>query len=284
VHNGGVILALVAALVAGTAGAAPFSPPPVYQSAARDVAAGSIGQTVAAETPADSGPVPLIPPEQAFTPSELANVALHVRNSLTGDLYDNFQLFLYVSKAGSGRWAQHMFVLAKKPDGALVVLQDWPVSTGRELNETNAAGTMLPSFTPEGYYQFDPARMYASHRSVQWGEEMPYAMFFNWTRNGRATGLAIHAATDNEVSLLGTRASAGCVRLSPQAAEDLFTLVQAQYRGSAPVFEAYARNGATGNDGGLHFNADGSFQLADGYKVLVFIEDFNGEPSVASLR
>jgi lipoprotein-anchoring transpeptidase ErfK/SrfK len=285
-RSGGVILAFMAAFAASTAFAAPLSPSRTDQSMAADAAAGPMvhpSLPVAAPI-ADSVPIVLIPPVRTFSASELENVALHVRNSLTGDLYDNFQLFLYVSKAESGPWAQHMFVLAKKPDGTLAVLQDWPVSTGRELNEANAAGTLLPSFTPEGYYQFDPARMYTSHRSGQWGDEMPYAMFFNWTRDGRETGLAIHAATDDEVSLLGTRASAGCVRLSPQAAQDLFTLVQAQYRGSAPVFEAYARNGATGNGGGLHFNADGSFQLADGYKVLVFIEDFSGEASVASLR
>ncbi len=223
-------------------------------------------------------------PNPSLSATELADVARHVKLSLTSDLFDNFQLFLYVSKAETGRWAQHMFVLGKSPDGTLAVLEDMPASTGRERNETNAAGKMLPSFTPQGYYQLDPARMYENHRSLQWGEEMPYAMFFNWTRDGRETGLAIHGATDNEVSLLGTRASAGCVRLSPQAAQDLFTLVQAQYRGAAPVFEAYARNGATGNDGDLHFNADGSHQLAIGYKVLVFIEDFGGDANIASLH
>lgn len=234
--------------------------------------------------PMDAEPAPVVLTPPALSAEELTAVALHVKNTLTGDLYDNFQLFLYVSKSESGPWAQRMFVLTKQPDGTLAVLDNWPVSTGRERNEANAAGKMLPSFTPQGYYQLDPARMYTSHRSIQWGDPMPYAMFFNWTRDGQATGLAIHAATDDEVSLLGTRASAGCVRLSPDAAQNLFTLVQAEYRGAAPVFEAYARNGATGNGGSLHLNADGSFQLADGYKVLVFIEDFGGDASVASLQ
>jgi L,D-transpeptidase-like protein len=238
---------------------------------------------VQAIMPADPDPAPIVltPP---LSPDELAAVSLHVRNTLTADLFDNFQLFLYVSKSESGPWAQRMFVLTKQSGGTLAVLDNWPVSTGRERDEANAAGKMLPSFTPEGYYQLDPARMYTSHRSLQWGDSMPYSMFFNWTRDGRATGLAIHAATDDEVSLLGTRASAGCVRLSPDAAQNLFMLVQADYRGAAPMFEAYARNGATGNSGNLHFNTDGSFQLADGYQVLVFIEDFGGDASVASLH
>jgi hypothetical protein len=235
----------------------------------------------AAPVIADSGPQALVAPVQPLSEIDRANVALHVRNSLTGELYDNFQLFLYVSKAESGPWAQHMFVLTKQAAGTLAVLEDWPVSTGRERNESNSAGTMLPSFTPQGFYQLDPGRMYEIHRSMQWGEMMPYAMFFNWTKEGHATGLAIHAATGDEISLLGSRASAGCVRLSPEDAQGLFKLVQAQYRGAAPMFEVYARNGASGNGGNLLVNADGSFQLADGYKVLVFIEDFGGDASVA---
>jgi hypothetical protein len=224
-----------------------------------------------------------VPPVQAFSPAELGSVVLHVKNSLTSDLYDNFHLFLYVSKAASGPWAQHMFVLSKGPDNTLAVLEDWPISTGRELNEANDAGTMLTTTTPQGYYQLDPGRLYVSHRSIQWDEPMPYAMFFNWTRDGQPTGLAIHAATEDEVSLLGSRASAGCVRLSPQAAQDLFTLIQAEYRGAAPMFETYSRNGASGNGGSLRVKTDGSFQLADGYTVLVFIEDFGGDTTAAAL-
>jgi hypothetical protein len=234
--------------------------------------------------PSDADTAPIVLTLPPLSTDDLAAVALHVRNTIANDLFDNFQLFLYVSKSDSGPWAQRMFVLTKHPDGTLAVLDNWPVSTGRERNESNAAGKSLPSFTPQGYYQLDPARMYTSHRSIQWGDSMPYAMFFNWTRDGHATGLAIHAATDDEVSLLGTRASAGCVRLSPVAAQSLFTLVQADYRGATPAFEGYIRDGATGNSGDLQINADGSFKLADGYKVLVFIEDFGGDASVASLH
>jgi hypothetical protein len=85
-----------------------------------------------------------------FSASELAGMAQHVRNSLTSELYKNFELFLYVSEAAGGRWAQRMFVLAKQPDGTLVMLEDYPVLTGRERNESNAAGAMLQTFTPQG--------------------------------------------------------------------------------------------------------------------------------------
>ncbi len=231
----------------------------------------------------DFKPDVLAPPRSLFPQSDLASVVQHVKSRLTSELYENFRLFVYVNKAARGPWAQHMFVLRKQPDNTLVVLEDWPISTGRELNETNGAGAMLATTTPQGFYQLDPQRLYVSHRSVQWDEPMPYAMFFNWTRDGKATGLAIHAATEGEISLLGTRASAGCVRLSPQAAQDLFVLIQTDYRGAAPMFEAYSRDGPSGNGGSLRVNPDGSFQLADGYSVLVFIEDFGGDTTAVAL-
>jgi hypothetical protein len=104
---------------------------------------------------------------------------------------------------------------------------------------------------------------------------------FKWTRDGLETGLAIHAATDNEISLLGTRASARCVRLCPSDAQELFKLVQAQYRGAVPLLEPYSRKGSSGNRGNLLTNSDGNFQVAQGYKVLVFIDDFGADPGVA---
>ena len=279
-----VILAFMAAFATraafGAAGAQPVeqngtaNPPNTLSQSA------SLSPLSADTSDMPIAPIPSVP---ALSATELENVALHVRSGLSSELYDNFQLFLYVSKAESGRWAQRMFVLAKRPDGTLTVLSDWPVSTGRERNEFNDAGTMLPSFTPAGFYQLDPRRMYATHRSNQWGESMPDAMFFNWTKEGRATGLAIHAATDGEVSLLGTRASAGCVRLSPDAAEALFNRVREQYRGAVPKFAPYSRHGSPGNGGTLQSKADGSLELANGYSVLVFIEDFPGDANVSLL-
>ena len=44
--------------------------------------------------------------------------------------------------------------------GELTLRYDWPVSTGREKVEYNKAGWKLPSFTPAGYYELDPHRMY----------------------------------------------------------------------------------------------------------------------------
>jgi hypothetical protein len=219
---------------------------------------------------------------EALSTSELSTIANHLSDSLSDELYGNFQLFLYVNKAENGPWAQRMFVFLKQADDSLALARDWRVSTGRERIESNSAGKELPSFTPQGNYELDPSRMFENYTSIQWGEPMPYAMFLQWKNKGKSTGLAIHAATDDELPALGARASAGCVRLDPQAARDLFHLVQSQYRGPVPIFGADPQSGTTDNADSLLHKPDGSFVLADGYRVLVIIDDYGGENMVAS--
>jgi len=118
---------------------------------------------------------------------------------------------------------------------------------------------------------------------MQWNEPMPYAMFFNWVKDGNQTGLAIHAASGGDIAMLGNRASAGCVRLPPEAARQLFTLIKTQYRGLAPRFAMDRRTGTMSNEGILLHDPSGKLQLAEGYKVLVFIENYGGENVVAAL-
>jgi lipoprotein-anchoring transpeptidase ErfK/SrfK len=224
-----------------------------------------------------------VPNLAAPSPAELARVEQRLKDSLSPEMLANFELFLYVSKAATGPLAQRMYVFQKETSGNLTLAYNWPVSTGRERVEFNAAGTKLPSFTPAGYYELDPKRSYVHYRSMQWGHPMPYAMFFNWKNNGYSTGLAIHSATGDDIAQLGTRASAGCVRLSPEAAKTLFTLIRTHYRGLAPRFAINRRTGTMSNEGIIVHDADGHAQLAEGYKVLVFIENYGGENVVAAL-
>ena len=196
-------------------------------------------------TPETASAVPGLP---APTPAEMVRVEQRLKDSLTSEMLANFDLFLYVSKADSGPWSQRMFVFQKQANGDLVLFNDWPVSTGREKIEFNAAGAKLPSFTPAGYYELDSKRFYPHYRSMQWNEPMPYAMFFNWVKDGNPTGLAIHAASGNDVAMLGSRASAGCVRLPPEAARQLFTLIRTQYHGLAPRFAMDRRTGTMSNE------------------------------------
>jgi len=216
-------------------------------------------------------------------PAELTRVMLRLKDNLTSEMLSNFELFLYVSKAENGPWAQRMYVFHKQTGGNLALLYNWPVSTGRELVEYAPNGRRAPSFTPQGYYELDPDRMYRHHVSGQWQQPMPYAMFFNWERNGLQTGLAIHGATEEDVALLGKRASAGCVRIAPENAALLFNLIKTQYRGLAPRFAYDRRTASMSNDGLLMHDAEGKLQLAEGYKVLVFIENYGGDNVVAAV-
>jgi hypothetical protein len=97
------------------------------------------------------------------------------------------------------------------------------------------------------------------------------------------TGLAIHGATGLEIRQLGTRASAGCIRIAPENAALLFNLIRAEYKGLAPRF-AYDRRTATmSNQGVMMHDAAGNLQMAGGYRVLVFIENYGGQNVVAAL-
>jgi L,D-transpeptidase catalytic domain len=205
-----------------------------------------------------------------------------LRDALTPELLQGFRLFLYVNKAARGQLAQRMYVFAKKGDGSLHLLHDWSVSTGRERIETSPAGKTLPTFTPAGYYQLDRHRFYPNYRSAEWGEPMPYAMFFDRVERGSKTGLAIHAANGKEVAALGTRSSAGCVRLAPENARTLFELIHANYKAQVPLFAFDETTKTTANNGMLMRDGRGQLQFREGYQVLVLIED-RGDNTVAAL-
>jgi hypothetical protein len=84
----------------------------------------------------------------------------------------------------------------------------WPVSTGRAGHDT-----------PNG--NFRAFRMEEDHYSEEWDNApMPHSIFF--TKKGHA----IHGYHDTKN--LGRPASAGCVRLHPQHAAQLFALVRQQ--------------------------------------------------------
>jgi hypothetical protein len=225
-----------------------------------------------------------LPPDRQPSAAELAAVTQHLRDSLTQEMLANFELFLFVSKAeGSTAAGQRMYVFQKQNSGDLVLLHNWPVSTGREKIEFAPDGTKQPSFTPSGYYELDANRMYVHHYSGQWRQPMPYAMFFNWENHGYQTGLAIHSATGDDIGLLGTRASAGCVRLAPENARVLFSLIKNNYKGLMPKFAYDKRTATMANNGVLLHTTDGRLEMAEGYKVLVFIENYGGENVVAAL-
>jgi lipoprotein-anchoring transpeptidase ErfK/SrfK len=264
--------------------------PPVSEQLANNIPMAP-KMTLAPEAAQTSTQKPALPPTNNSplldvvppSPAELTRVALHVKDSLTSDMLANFDLFLFVSKAENGPVGQRMYVLQKQPGGDLAMLYNWPVSTGREKFEIAPNGTKAPTFTPAGYYELDPKRMYVKHYSGQWHQPMPHAMFFSWMDHGYETGLAIHGAAPEDIKFLGSRSSAGCVHLAPQNAALLFNLIRTQYKGQVPKF-AYDKHTATmASDGVLMHDASGNLKMAQGYKVLVFIENYGGENVVAAL-
>lgn len=214
-------------------------------------------------------------------PDPVARLAERVRAGLSLELYENFDLVLYVSKAERGPLAQHMYVFAKESGRQsgkqLHLLESWPVSTGREAMEVAKNGVRMSTETPTGFYQLAPDRFYRAYRSRQWEREMPNSMFFNWMVQGRQTGLAIHGVADSgQIASIGRRASAGCVQLPPGAAEKLFNLVRDNYRGLVPRFAYDEETGTTSNQGKLARDKKGALRMANGYRVLVFIENYGG--------
>ena len=197
-----------------------------------------------------------------------------LRETLAPELAQNFDLFLYISKAAHGPHAQHMYVLRRRTNGAFELLHDWPVSTGRERVERNARGAIRFTSTLPGYYELDPDRIFADYRSATWDEAMPHAMFFDAWYKGARVGIAIHATDEN--GRLGSRASAGCVRLSSSNARELFRLVNEDYRGKVPRMAFDDRTQSTRRDGTLMRDTNGKLKFREGYRVLVIIENFGG--------
>ena len=267
--------------------APPALKPSISQPAYDRAVAAPPASPARAERAAPPQPVPAAAPrqQQQIAPppnAEIVRVEERLKDNLNQELYDDFKLFLYVSKASSGPWAQQMYVFRKRADGDLAFLYNWPVSTGRERVEYDSGGAVMTTHTPTGYYELDPHRFFVHHTSSEWHQPMPYAMFFNWLHEGRETGLAIHSATGSYVAELGHRASAGCIHLSPEAARTLFNLIRSQYRGAVPRF-VIDDSGTMNNDGLVLRDADGRPQYERGYRVLVFIENYGGRNVIAAM-
>ncbi|HEU0097087.1 MAG TPA: L,D-transpeptidase, partial [Rhizomicrobium sp.] len=260
-------------------------PPDVHfaspQVAAPDIqiARGDDVRKLAPDTPAFRIPEP--PPLSLAPANDRGTIAARrLMASLTPEITQNFDLFLYVSKAERGPLAQRLYVF-RKDAGTLKLLYDWAASTGREQDEISPRGRHSFTATPKGFYELDPDRMYRRYHSYSWDQDMPHAMFFNWERQGVATGLAIHSASGDDIAKLGQRASASCVHLSPGNAETLFNLIKSEYRGQVPRFAYNADTQTMSNTGAFAHRRDGSLKMADGYRVLVNIEDYSGNAVTA---
>lgn len=191
-----------------------------------------------------------------------------------------FDLFMYVSKSNRGPLAQRMFVFQRDADGKIIPYAEWMVSTGREKVELHHE-RKIRTVTPEGIFALNAKRFHKRYWSTSWdGAPMHYAMFYDLMNNGRQSGLAIHAAIGaDKIRKLGRRDSAGCVRLSPKNAKELFYKVRNTTQGRVPVLAVNER-GSTDRWGRPQYDETGAVLLQDGYRALVFVENFDGRDEV----
>lgn len=123
-----------------------------------------------------------------------------------------FATLIGLAAIAEGAFAKKIEIIISKPGQKMTVKVDgdteyvWPVSTG-------AAGYD----TPSGKWR--PFRLEEDHFSKEWDDApMPHSIFFT------GDGHAIHGSF--HVKSLGRRASHGCVRLAPENAATLFSLVK----------------------------------------------------------
>lgn len=220
-----------------------------------------------------AAPVPV--PQVDDSALQADAVAQRIKDSVPPELFSYFHTYLYVSKAASGAWAQHMFVFHRADSGRMVFDDSFPVSTGRERSEKYFTST------PVGLFELDPNRFDAHHRSHRWNNApMPWAMFLNYTIHGHLAGVALHSGIGH-VALLGRRASGGCVRMPPEKAEYYFKKFKAEEFGQVPVF---AFDGdTTDKEGHLARDMTGQPQMTYGYKVLLIIQDYPGGPAYVAM-
>lgn len=131
------------------------------------------------------------------------SIAEALPSPLYDERFDSYKVVVIINKYDlPGEPGQTMRVYHR--DYGLMYF--WWVSTAR-------AGKS----TPDGYFR---AQVFSSrHRSSLYnGAPMPWSVFFNGN-------IATHGTFEPNISRLGEKASAGCVRLEPQRAEELFHMV-----------------------------------------------------------
>lgn len=221
--------------------------------------------------------LPLAGSAVGTSPKLIAYIRQRMLSRVPDDIEPYFDVLLYVSRATEGPYAQRMYVFERREAGEeFEPYAQWLVSTGREQEEKHWTGT------PDGIFKLDHRRFQKHRVSYQWGTPMPWTMFFDADFEGRRTGYAIHGASDpNDIAALGTRASAGCIRLHPRHAEAIFNKIRRETFGKVPVFPYDRFTDSTNLEGQALYRDDGRLVLTRGFRTLLMVENFKGAPTTA---
>lgn len=191
------------------------------------------------------------------------DVAFNVSTFETKPWTKEFRYVVVVNKANTGKDAQTVKVYEYGK-----IIRTEKVSTGRDAFERagqNHSKRDSWTVTPTGYYT--PDFLSKDHRSSAYGgrfswlvggTKMPYAIFFNG-------GIALHEVPKGNESMLGKKASGGCIRLPVSLASDLFYRIQETDGAKNPRFNV---------DGTPKLDQDGQ-QLygKKGFSALVVVEN-----------
>lgn len=199
-------------------------------------------------------------------------------NSAISDPYYGYQLFFLVDKTKSkapskirkpGEFAaQTLYIYKRNANNQLDLILTTAVSTGKEITPTT-------SDTREGYTRIQSAQ--ATYVSRKYGEAMPFSLWFE-----SEYGTAIHQTLQSRCdSLIGARASAGCIRLCPGTAENVFKIAT-QFPRSSAIVLLDKRNGKPvkygHNNTTVRINENlvlDAPKVIEGYPVFVRIIDAN---------
>ncbi len=173
-----------------------------------------------------------------------------------------FHYVIVINKAEFGLDSQTIKVY----EYGYLILQDL-VSTGRDEYEFAGEHYSLKdswTVTQTGYYT--PTFLNKNHKSSAYGRwhwltggtKMPYSIFFNG-------GIALHQAPKGTESLLGQKASGGCIRLKEEVASELFERIRETQGSRIPKFNV---------DGTIVTDAKGNYSYnTSAFSALIIVKN-----------
>ncbi len=191
-------------------------------------------------------------PSPLYNPIYQSYDALVVANksdiSIQGtDLIEKGQTVrVYLRKEALLRIGSHKFEKTQGYDETSGLIFYWYGSTAR-------AGKT----TPSGFYL--PESFSSEHQSSLYNNaHMPWTVFFN-------ANIGSHGVLGTPINMLGKEASAGCIRLEPQRARDLFHLIGQLGRGLVDAIDK--------KTGAPLYLEDGSIKQVEAYKTIYIVKD-----------